>query len=87
MRAIFTLTAGVALYGDAQVILGTYPDATDILPPTPLTDMTMVGDSLVIDLVGKFSGIAGNGTIYLSVTTADSGTSGMSKLKVEGSLV
>jgi hypothetical protein len=68
---ITALTGGPA--GDAQITVGTTAGGTQILPATPLTGLNAVGETFPITLTGIFPSIAGNATLYVKVTTADTG--------------
>lgn len=70
----FVITAlSGAPAGDAIVTVGTTAGGTQILPATPLTGLNAVGETDPIVLTGIFPSIAGNATLYVKVTTADTG--------------
>lgn len=68
----FVVTAATgAPNGDAIVTVGTATGGTQILPATSLTGLNVVGETDPIVLAGVFPSIAGNATLYVKCTTAD----------------
>jgi hypothetical protein len=86
--AIATITAITgAANGDAEITIGTASGGTQILAATALTATNAVGESFVIDLSGTVrASIAGNATLYVKCTTADTGagTSLVATVRVYG---
>lgn len=83
------LTAvGAPLNGNTQITLGTTSGGTQILPATPLTGLTALNQTFSIVLTGSFPAIAGNATLYLNVTSADTGAgTGTGTVRIQGKLL
>jgi len=69
---IVTALTGVP-NGNAIVTVGTTAGGTQILPATPLTGLNAVGETFPIQITGILPSIAGTATLYVKVTTADTG--------------
>jgi hypothetical protein len=81
-------TVGAPLNGDAIIKVGTSSGGSQILPVTTLTGLTGLNQTYQIVLTGAFPAIAGNATIYLNVTTADTGGgTGTGTVKIQGKLL
>lgn len=87
LHTVITCTSANALVGDAEITIGTTLGGTEILPATPITDVTHVGESTVVGMLGKFDAIAGNATIYYTVTKVDTGVAGIIQIKIEGTTI
>ena len=74
--AIFVCETATALNGDTEVTIGTSGGGTDILVATTLTGMNTVGEKFVIPLAGLIPAVAGASALDITVTSADTGTSG-----------
>jgi hypothetical protein len=71
-----------------HVTCGTTAGGMDILADTTLTGLTAVGKKFTVQLSGILPSIAGDkDTLDVSVTTADSGTSGKMSVYLYGHLV
>jgi len=75
-EAVFVCTAATALNGDTEITIGTTGGGTDILVATTLTGMNTVGEKFVVPLSGLVPAIAGASALDITVTSADTGTSG-----------
>jgi hypothetical protein len=75
-EAIFIVTAATALNGDAQVTIGTSVGGTQISAAITLTSLQTVGQKFVVALTGLLPAIAGASALDITVTSADTGTSG-----------
>lgn len=86
---IVHLTAfGTPLNGDAVIKIGTTTGGTEILPLTTLTGLNALNETFQIALTGNFPVIAGNATLYVNVTTADTGVgTGTANVIIEGKLL
>jgi len=68
------LIATVApLNGNCAIRVGTTLGGNQIITDTPLVGLTTLNGNYSIDLTGPFPAIAGNATLYVTVTTADTG--------------
>jgi len=74
--AIFIITAATALNGDTQVTIGTTVGGTQVLVATTLTGLATVGQKFIVPLAGIMPAVAGASALDITVTSADSGTSG-----------
>ena len=75
-EAIFICETATALNGDTQITIGTTAGGTQILIATTLTGLTTVGEKFNIPLAGILPAIAGASALDITITSADSGTSG-----------
>lgn len=73
---VFVCATATALNGDIALTVGTSVGGTQILPITLLTGLNAVNEKYVISLTGLTPAIAGNASLDITVTTADTGTSG-----------
>lgn len=73
---IGVLTAATAMNGDMAITIGTSAGGTEIVAATILTGLNTVGEKFVIHFDGLLPAIAGASALDISVTTADTGTSG-----------
>ncbi len=82
-------TFGAALNGDCIITIGTTtPGGTEILPLTTLTGLNALNETFQILLTGNFPAIAGNATLYVNVTTADTGGgTGTVSVVIEGKVL
>ena len=64
---------GAAANGDAQITIGITTGGTEILTATVLTSLISLNDKFKIDLPGLTAAIPADSTIYVKVTTADTG--------------
>jgi hypothetical protein len=63
-----------AANGDAEITVGTATGGTQILTATALTGLNALNERISIDLTGATkAAIAGDATIYVKCTTADTG--------------
>jgi hypothetical protein len=77
-----------AATGDAEITVGTTVSGTDLLTATALTGVTAAGKSLPIaPVAGVMPSIAGNATLYGTVTGADTTATARVMVTVEGTLV
>jgi hypothetical protein len=83
------LTAvGAPLNGNTAITLGTTTGGTELLPATTLTGLTTLNQTFAIVLTGAFPAIAGNATLYLNVTSADTGAgTGTGTVRIQGKLL
>lgn len=70
------ITAANAMNGDMAITIGTTAGGTEIAAITILTGLNTVGEKFVIHFDGLLPAIAGASALDISVTTADTGTSG-----------
>jgi len=63
--------AGAAANGDMQVTVGITPGGTEILGATALTNLKDLNDRYVVLITGLTDAIAGDSTLYVKNTTAD----------------
>lgn len=63
--------AGVAANGDMQITIGTATGGTQILTATAMTGLNTLNERFTATFSGVRAAIAGNATIYVKVTTAD----------------
>jgi hypothetical protein len=74
--------------GDAEITVGTTVGGVDLLAATALTGVTAAGKSLPIaPVAGAKPAIAGNATLYGTVTAADTTATARVMVTVEGTLV
>ncbi|MBU1173429.1 MAG: hypothetical protein KKD44_27995 [Proteobacteria bacterium] len=80
---------GAALNGNCEITVGTTtPGGTEILGVTALTGLDALNETYRIALTGAFPTIAGNATLYVNVTTADTGAgTGTVNVIIEGKLL
>jgi hypothetical protein len=81
---IFTCRTASALSGDVQVRVGTSHGGTEVMGDTTLTALDTVDESYIVQLSGVKGPIANNATLYVQVTSADTGTSGTMDATIEG---
>lgn len=83
-----TTVGGAGLVGDITVSLGTTAGGAEIAAAAPLTGLNTAHETFRWDLTGVFPSIAGNATVYVNVTIADTGAGTGSMLAyVEGDLI
>ena len=75
-EAVFVCATATALNGDTEVTIGTTVGGTDLLVATTLTGMNTAGEKFVIPLTGLIPAVAGASALDITVTSADTGTSG-----------
>jgi len=83
-EAVFVVTAANALNGDIALTIGTTAGGTQILAITTLTGLATVGQKFVVPLAGLIPAIAGASALDITVTTADTGTSGTMSAYLRG---
>lgn len=81
---VFMGLTATALNGDIELTVGTSVGGTQILPITPLTGLNTVSEKFVITLTGLLPAIAGNASLDITVTTADTGTTGTMSAYIRG---
>jgi len=82
----FQCLTATALNGDIEVTVGTAAGGTQILPITALLNLATVGQKFVILVHGLIPAVAGASALDITVTTADTGTTGTMTGAVRGSL-
>jgi hypothetical protein len=70
------ITAANAMVGDMAITIGTSAGGTQIAAITILTGLNTVGEKFIIHFDGLLPAIAGASALDISVTTADTGTTG-----------
>jgi len=87
-RAVVRCRTATALAGDTSISIGTSAGGTQILASTPLTGLDAADETFLLDsLVAAISKIAGQATIYVKVTSVDTGTSGTADVELHGDQV
>ncbi|MEA3225123.1 MAG: hypothetical protein U9Q07_04170 [Planctomycetota bacterium] len=82
----FQCLTATALNGDTEVTVGTAAGGTQILPITVLTGLSTVGQKFVINVHGLIPAVAGASALDITITTADTGTTGTMTGVLRGSL-
>jgi len=81
---VFVGLTASALNGDIELTVGTSVGGTELLPITPLTGLNTAGEKFVISMTGLMPAILGNAALDITVTTADTGTSGTMSAYIRG---
>ena len=81
---VFVGLTASALNGDIELTVGTSVGGTELLPITPLTGLNTVGEKFVIPMTGLMPAILGNAALDITVTTADTGTTGTMSAYIRG---
>ena len=81
---VFVGLTATALNGDIALTVGTSVGGTQILPITLLTGLNTVGEKYVISVAGLLPACLGNAALDITVTTADTGTSGTMSAYIRG---
>jgi len=72
------------LTGDAEIKIGTTTDGDELLAATALTGLDAVGDTFKIAVAGLLPTVSDDATLHVTVSSADSGTSGTAKVQLSG---
>lgn len=83
---VFQCLTATALNGDIEVTVGTAAGGTQILPITALLNLATVGQKFVVLVHGLIPAVAGASALDITVTTADTGTTGTMTGAIRGSL-
>ena len=83
---VFQCLTAAALNGDIEVTVGTAAGGTQILPITALLNLATVGQKFVVLVHGLIPAVAGASALDITVTTADTGTTGTMTGAIRGSL-
>jgi hypothetical protein len=86
-RLLVTATASTGIVGDAKITMGTTVGGDDILPEAAVTGLNAIHKTVIFLIIDDVPAIAGNATLHLSVTSADSGTVAVATVTLEGTLV
>ena len=79
---------GGGLNGNVEITIGTSSGGTQVLSATPLTGLNTLNQTFQIALTGLFRPVAGNATLYVNVTSADTGAgTGTADVIIRGKLL
>jgi hypothetical protein len=86
-RILVTATSATGIIGDAKIKIGTTVGGSDILPEAAVTGLTALNKTVIFIVIDDVPPIACNATLYITVTSIDSGTTAVATITIEGTEV